>query len=71
MEKRVYYNCCPAYFRAIYLPWIKNKKQFLMNYQKTYDFTMIFGYVFINHIQPFEAANISAALFLCRPINFE
>jgi len=61
MEKQIYY------FRAIYLPWIKNKKQFLMNYQKTDDFTMIFGYVFINHIQPIEAANISAALFLCRP----
>ena len=29
---------------------------------------MIFGYIFINGIQPFEAANISAAFFLCRPI---
>ena len=29
---------------------------------------MLFGYIFINHIQPFEAANISAAFFLCRPM---
>ena len=27
--------------------------------------TMIFGYIFSNRIQPFEAANISAAFFLC------
>ena len=44
------------------------KKQFLKNYQKTYDSTMIFWYIFINRIQPFEAANISAAFFLCRPM---
>ena len=31
------------------------------NYQKTYDSTVLFGYIFINRIQPFEAANISAA----------
>ena len=42
-EKRVWYiNCFPAYFRAINLPEIKNKKQFFKNYQKTYDSTMIF-----------------------------
>ena len=42
------------------------KKQFLKNYQKkTNDPTMIFGYIFSNRIQPFEAANISAAFFLC------
>ena len=29
---------------------------------------MLFGYIFINRIQPFEAANISAAFFLCRPL---
>ena len=29
---------------------------------------MLFGYIFINRIQPFEAANISAAFFLCRPM---
>ena len=29
---------------------------------------MLFGYIFINRIQPFEAANISAAFFLCRPV---
>ena len=29
---------------------------------------MIFGYIFINRIQPFEAAKISAAFFLCRPM---
>ena len=29
---------------------------------------MIFGYIFINRIQPFEAANIYAAFFLCRPM---
>ena len=29
---------------------------------------MIFGYIFINRIQPFEAVNISAAFFLCRPM---
>ena len=29
---------------------------------------MIFGYIFINRIQPFEAANILAAFFLCRPM---
>ena len=51
------------HFRAIDLPWIKNKKQ----YQKTSDFTMIFGYIFTKRIQPFKAANISAAFFLCRP----
>ena len=28
---------------------------------------MLFGYIFINRIQPFEAVNISAAFFLCRP----
>ena len=28
---------------------------------------MIFGYILINRIQPFEAANISAAFILCRP----
>ena len=42
---------------------IKIKKQFLKNYQKTYDSTLLFGYIFINHVQPFEAANISAAFF--------
>ena len=44
----------------IYLD-LKIKKQFLKNYQKTYDSTMLFGYIFTNNIQPFEAANISAA----------
>ena len=34
--------------------------------QKTSDSTMIFGYIFINRIQPFEAANTLKA-FLCRP----
>ena len=63
-----HFNCCPAYFRAINLPWVKNKKLFLKNDQKTYDSTMIFGYIFRNRIQPFEAANISAVFFLCRPI---
>ena len=29
---------------------------------------MIFEYIFINRIQPFEAANIQAAFFLCRPM---
>ena len=29
---------------------------------------MLFGYIFIIRIQPFEAANISAAFFLCRPM---
>ena len=29
---------------------------------------MLFKYIFINRIQPFEAANISAAFFLCRPM---
>ena len=29
---------------------------------------MLFGYIFINRIQPFEAANISAAFFFCRPM---
>ena len=31
------YHCCPSYFMAINLPWIKNKQQFLQNYQKTND----------------------------------
>ena len=47
---------------------LKIKKQFLKNYQKTYDSTMLYGYIFINRIQPFEAANIQAAFFLCRPM---
>ena len=34
--------------------------------KRTFDPTMIFGYIFSNRIQPFEAANISAAFFLCR-----
>ena len=51
----------------IYLE-LKIKNSFLKNYQKTYDSTMLFGYIFINRIQPFEAANISAAFFLCRPL---
>ena len=64
--KRVYYiNCSSAYFRAINLPWIKSKKQFLKNYQK---FTKIFGYIIINRIQHFEGADISGAFFLCRPM---
>ena len=29
---------------------------------------MIIGNIFINRIQPFEAANISAAFLLCSPI---
>ena len=29
---------------------------------------MIFGNIFIKHVQPFEAANNSAAFFLCRPM---
>ena len=29
---------------------------------------MLLGYIFINRIQPFQAANISAAFFLCRPM---
>ena len=29
---------------------------------------MISLYIFINRIQPFEAAKISAAFFLCRPM---
>ena len=43
-------NCCPGYFRVINLPRIKNKKQFPKNYQKTYDSSMIFGYIFLNRI---------------------
>ena len=67
-RKNEFNNCFPTYFRAINLPWIKNNKQFFKNYLKTYDSTMLFGYIFINRIQPFEAANISAAFFLCRPM---
>ena len=29
---------------------------------------MLFGYIFINRIQPLQAANITAAFFLCRPM---
>ena len=30
-----------SYFRAVYLSWIKNKKQFLKNYAKTSNSTII------------------------------
>ena len=51
----------------IYLEF-KIKRQFLKNYQNTYDSTVLFKYIFINRIQLIEAANISAAFFLCRPM---
>ena len=53
----------------IYLE-LKIKNSFLKIIKKliTLQSTMLFGYIFINHIQPFEAANISAAFFLCRPM---
>ena len=52
----------------IYLEF-KIKKQFLKKLPKNlWLATMIFEYIFINRIQPFEAANISAVFFLCRPM---
>ena len=45
---------------------LKIKSSFLRIIKKTYDSTMKFGYIFINRIQPFKAANISTAFFLCK-----
>ena len=45
----------------IYLKLKIKKTNFLKIIKKTYDSTMLFGYIFINRIQPFEALNISSA----------
>ena len=37
----------------------------IKNCKKLMTLTMIFRYIFITNIQPFEAANISAGFFLC------
>ena len=68
MEKRVYnINCCPALFKAINLPWIKNTKQFFRIIKKLITlqwYLDIFSQIVFD--QPFEAANILAVFFLCR-----
>ena len=51
----------------IYLE-LKIKNSFLKIIKKLMTLHMLFVYIFINCIQPFEAANISAAFFLCRPM---
>ena len=51
----------------IYLE-LKIKSSFLRIIKKTFNSTIIFGYIFTNPIQPYQAANISEAFFLCRPM---
>ena len=46
----------------IYLQ-LKLNSSFLRIIKKTFDSTIIFGYIFINGIQPLEALYISAAFF--------
>ena len=61
-----YINCCPAYFSAINLYLELKMKRCFLKIIKKHDSTMIFRSIFINRIQHFEAAIISAAFFLCR-----
>ena len=63
-----YISCCPAYFRAINLTWIQNKKQFFTNYQKAYDSTMIFGYIFKNVFNPLKLWSSQQLSFFCTPM---
>ena len=52
----------------IYLELKIKKNSFLKVIKKLMTLKCYIGYIFINRIQPFEAANISAAFFLCRPM---